>query len=168
MPRGAIFIEMLAELSRTQLARSSCTSQGEKQNARRNNIPTAAQPGRTLRPFILPRVGRLKVEGALICLFAHHDLLHCLIIRQSAKARAALRQRSIGRYRGPPEDSSDALCTPPCSPAPWRRGCACLRRNRGASSTYIRAWSRSPPTGKITCFPLRLVCIRTSPLPRIR
>jgi hypothetical protein len=57
MPRGAILIEPIDKLSHAQRAWSWRTSQYEKQNTWRNNIPTAAQPGRTSRPFILPSLG---------------------------------------------------------------------------------------------------------------
>jgi hypothetical protein len=52
--RGAIFIEAIAELSDAQCAQCWRTSRSERQDSCRNNIPTAAQPGRTLRPLILP------------------------------------------------------------------------------------------------------------------
>jgi hypothetical protein len=54
-----------------------------------------------VRPGRTSRLLSCGPNWALICLLPDHDLLRCLTIHQSAKARDALRQRSIGWYRTP-------------------------------------------------------------------
>lgn len=82
-----------------------------------------------------------------------------------AKARVVVRwrRRLASTCQSPSgvERSSEAPCTPPCSAASQRRRGTCPHRDRGASSTSINAWSRERATGKISCFPPPLVCIRT-------